>query len=101
MAVLKLVGASRYMNKRMSHQVIEKGGLTPDIQDESLVKSLLNATYTDALNNKHPIFELVETAQVDQPAETKAEDPVEDKPASVKKKATRKKATRTRKSVED
>jgi len=87
MAVLKLVGANRYMNKKASPIVIVRNGLTIDIQDEALVTSLLNAKRIDTLNNVHPMFELV----VDS---AKVEDvPIE---PVVKPKTTRKSNARNR-----
>jgi len=100
MAVLKLVGANRYMNKNASPLVILKGGLTDDIKDEGLVNSLLNAKRIDSLNNAHPMFELVSaTVKVPEPKvpEPEVEEVVEEEVAAPKPKATRKKSTRARK----
>ena len=111
MAVLKLVGANRYMNKKASPIVILRDGLTDDIKDEALVASLLNAKRIDTLNNEHPMFELVsDTAKAKVAAPVVPEVPADPDPVSegdepveveqpkpaVKPKATRKKATRSR-----
>lgn len=85
MAILKLVGAKRYMNKKVSPNVLEKGGLTMDIKDDALVNTLLSQVVLDTLKNEHPMFVVYE------PEEVKTEE----KP-TVKKKAVRKKSTRTR-----
>lgn len=107
MAVLKLVGAQRYMNKKASPIVILQGGLTDNITDESLVTTLLNAKRVDALNNFHPMFELVsDTTKVAEPVKHEAmvdpdvvDEPVETEVAKPRPKATRKKSTRARKSA--
>ena len=82
MAVLRLIGAKRFMNKKASPDVILQGGLTNDIKDEKLINSLLNQVNIDLLKNEHPMFERVEEAP------------------PVKKKSTRKKSVRTRKPTE-
>lgn len=57
MAVLKLIGAKRFMNKRACANVIELGGVTDDIQDENLIKALLDWRRIDADNKSYPMFE--------------------------------------------
>jgi len=118
MAVLKLIGAKRFMNKRASPNVIELGGLTDDIQDEKLIKALMDWRRVDADNKEYPMFEPYSGADNDNKdmnmdmdvsdgasdpepsaeiADTKEKEPKAEKPkAAVKKKAARKKGVRTR-----
>lgn len=92
MAILKLVGAKRFMHKRASQNVIELDGLTDDIKDEKLVQALLNTQRVGADNKAHPVFALVENAEPTQNTE-----PAEGTKSAVKKKASVKKKARARK----
>ena len=80
MAILRLVGAKRFMNKRANPNVMLMGDATNDLQDEALVNALLGQSTIDPLGNPHPMFEVVEP-EVKLP---------------VKKKATRKKRVSTK-----
>lgn len=98
------------MHKRACPDVITQGGLTDDITDKKLVKSLLNTKRMDTLNQGHPVFEIYnpeddeseveDSIEADPEPVAEVEVPEVEKPKDVKppakKKAARKKAVRTR-----
>ncbi len=52
---LKLVGAKTYYCEAFRGGYVLEGGVV-ELEDDKLVKAFLKETYTDALNNVHPVF---------------------------------------------
>lgn len=70
---LKLVGAQRYVDLRISEEVIERGAIV-DIDDDTVAADLLDEVVYDSLNNANPLFIEVTDTQKRSPGESAAED---------------------------
>jgi hypothetical protein len=79
---LKLVGAQRYVDVRISEEVIQHGAVV-DVADD-IAESLLEEVTYDSLNNANPLFIEVTpepTKKVTEKATVEEADDVEDAPS--------------------
>jgi len=78
---LKLVGAQRYVDVRISEEVLEKGAVV-DVSDD-VAESLLQEVTYDSLNNANPLFVECEHTARRAPNPPESDDDGEEEPEAV------------------